>query len=714
MNSSRQWLTRESTGGRISAVKEEVFSSVPLTVEANDVVVSLRNPKYKRVMFAQYKKLGKKPHGEGTKELAGTGEEIFNMFKKGMGKNGHFWRQMRYQNKSGEDLYELLDEEEALERITGDLRRRMESASHWLNVPMEEIEKSINEEIKAKMIPTTATIKSKPPKSSKSSAPKNPTRSKNPPVWRLQGFQGNDLALTAEQIAAIPGTNYNLGKIKDFTNVQYFKSDIAKDWIEQKVPRFTIHEGKKDADIYFLSPEGLRFRSMLQAERHLAADADDDLGEEDDVEVVEEASIAASEEEMDNSGPIYNKSESTSVAMADGITASTPFVEALYALVTYVDANDPSVISWATDGEAFYVHDKSQEKLSPYLLRYNLGKNYNGLASRLDGYGFTKPPAYSGAWCNPDFHRDFNPSYEYYPASSTTSRKRLAPQADVAESSPPRKKQATSQTFGNVLEPFSVTYTCDKCYEDKTYTCKKTAVASFTNHHRQCNGPKPIKKKKVKVKKESSPGKVKQLKRANSSSSQKDSIPKEKAKASGKPVTFNCPHCLKNFTYSYPPTAAASFSHHTRACDPNKKNLPPSPKKKKDIPKKKKKDSPKKSLSPQKVSIKTEKSAPSSPPAAKSKPPSVDSPNKVNVKATDDDIVLSLMYPKYKTIMLAKFKELGPRKGSEENPMLDELKHEMLSFFKEQVSDKEGRIMKADRNLKSVWVVDDDEALQSE
>ena len=247
MNSSRQWLTRESTGGRISAVKEEVFSSVPLTVEANDVVVSLRNPKYKRVMFAQsYKNLGKKQHGEGTKELAGTGEDIFNMLKKGMGKNGHFWRQMRYQNKSGEDLYELLDEEEALERITGDLRRRMESASHWLNVPMEEIEKSINKEIKAKMIPTTASIKSKPPKSSK---PKNPTRSKNPPVWRLQGFQGNELALTAEQIAAIPGTNYNLGKIKDFTNVQYFKSDIAKDWIEQKVPRFTIHEGKKDADI---------------------------------------------------------------------------------------------------------------------------------------------------------------------------------------------------------------------------------------------------------------------------------------------------------------------------------------------------------------------------------------------------------------------------------------------------------------------------------
>ena len=118
-------------------------------------------------------------------------------------------------------------------------------------------------------------------------------------------------------------------------------------------------------------------------------------------------------------------------------------------------------------------------------------------------------------------------------------------------------------------------------------------------------------------------------------------------------------------------------------------------------------------MSPQKVIIKTDGVKTASP-AAKSKPPSAASPTKVNVKATDDDIVLSLMYPRYKTVMLAKFKELGPRKGSEENPMLDELKHEMLSFFKEQVSDKEGRIMKADRNLKSVWVVDDDEALQSE
>ena len=74
-----------------------------------------------------------------------------------------------------------------------------------------------------------------------------------------------------------------------------------------------------------------------------------------------------------------------------------------------------------------------------------------------------------------------------------------------------------------------------------------------------------------------SPGKVKKLKRANSTSSQNDCVPKEKPKASKKPVTFNCPHCLKNFTYSYPPTAAASFSHHTRACDPNKKAKPTSP-----------------------------------------------------------------------------------------------------------------------------------------
>ena len=85
---------------------------------------------------------------------------------------------------------------------------------------------------------------------------------------------------------------------------------------------------------------------------------------------------------------------------------------------------------------------------------------------------------------------------------------------------------------------------------------------------------------------------------------------------------------------------------------------------------------------------------------------------KTSSSIEDNDFILSLKNNRYKAIMFAKFKELGERKGPEENPMLDELKHEMLSLFKQEVSN-DGSLLMSDRMMVSTWAVDDDDALES-
>ncbi|KAL3817093.1 hypothetical protein ACHAXA_009924, partial [Cyclostephanos tholiformis] len=65
--------------------------------------------------------------------------------------------------------------------------------------------------------------------------------------------------------------HWNLGAYATISNVQYFKSDIGKYWIEQIVPRKTLKAGGPPSDKYFLSPSGLRFRSMLEVNRYLVS-----------------------------------------------------------------------------------------------------------------------------------------------------------------------------------------------------------------------------------------------------------------------------------------------------------------------------------------------------------------------------------------------------------------------------------------------------------
>ena len=273
--------------------------------------------------------------------------------------------------------------------------------------------------------------------------------------------------------------------------------------------------------------------------------------------------------------------------------------------------------------------------------------------------------SFGGAFHHPDFRR-----------KSSTSRKRSAPTDDTEELQP-RKRQATSQT--------------EEDEKDTTNTAK-----------------------------------------ASRKSTGKNSSQKAKFSANKGPVTLTCPYCSKDFTYKYPPTAKASFAHHTTKCAREKSSQAAdaaSSAEKKSSPKKKSLPSPKAS-----ASVKTEikakatlaekkedleeksptKKQDSKPAVAKDTTPSSSksAEKKTSSPIKDNDFILSLKNNRYKAIMFAKFKEMGERKGPEENPMLDELKHEMLSLFKQEVSN-DGSLLMSDRMMVSTWAVDDDDALES-
>ena len=123
MESSKHWYSEESESAdeRNSAHDSEpmavdiVEEQDLISVQENDLVVSLKNPKYKKVMFYEFQLLGKRVPGENIEDLRVIAQGIFNNFKKLMGKKGRFFRKVRFTSKDGEDLYELLGEDEALD-----------------------------------------------------------------------------------------------------------------------------------------------------------------------------------------------------------------------------------------------------------------------------------------------------------------------------------------------------------------------------------------------------------------------------------------------------------------------------------------------------------------------------------------------------------------------------------------------------------------------
>merc|ERR1712194_233789 len=93
-----------------------------LELGGNDVVLSLLNEKYKNIMWSHFRKLGR-AHGEEEE----FGRKIFLTLKKGLGKGGAFFKKPFH----GKNLLQINDEV-ALQKVTQDLKRRMESSAKWL------------------------------------------------------------------------------------------------------------------------------------------------------------------------------------------------------------------------------------------------------------------------------------------------------------------------------------------------------------------------------------------------------------------------------------------------------------------------------------------------------------------------------------------------------------------------------------------------------
>jgi len=848
-----------------------------------DLVVSLTTPRYRDVMFAQFKKLGEKTDtDEDVDHLKAIGKELFGSFKRGMAARGRFFEKARGA-VPGEAPYELLDDAMALRKMTHDLRSRMELVNDWRNfTPKSDVAESNRVEE-----PDVTALKPEEVRSSKHSLSEEPPglveTPKPPPSLNL---------------------NWNLGSYANMDGVQYFKSDIGKNWVEQRVPRRILKPRGPTCDKYFMAPDGKRFRSMAEVQRFLdkdrdlmlnqSTDDDDDEEEEEDSEgekeeMEEDASgtVHDSEEEeghnsesvgCENFDPVQPKDqarkhrlctgeEAESISEDDGsveeeydedsdsekrmgdfeaqekntMGPKSSFVETLHDLVSFVDANDPSVISWMTGGKAFTVHDMSKENLGPYLEAFFRHNNYSSLLRQLNNYGFSRhiTGRFAGAFHHPDFHRSMKSKAEFSSISrvgSATEESNESCIAIPADSNHttwrPRKPyaptpQSTFRQDANdtdvesergkpvVYQP-PVHMQCPTCLKNFTFS-KKTAAASFANHVRVCDPEKRLKTSKTKEPRKKTVKSGKGRSRKSGGSSKVDGSAEKRnseAVANEEPMSFHCAKCGKDFRFNSKKTASASFWNHVRKCDPERYEARKAKKSQNSAPKKKNsakgqgQGKPRRNSLPQKSVLKkvdhgnsTPKSLPpsqkeqnglenptpikltmnltpkpdqnapkkpattptqqksaleeptSNEPARKpvlkivlkkrpssilaneghvpKKPstqpmtkrtiasvsePSTPKPSPVQSstssgKPHDDDIILSLKNPRYKRIMFAKFQTMGARKGGGENSRLDQMKHELFSFFKEDMGD-DGRFLKSDRHMNDTWVVDDTDALE--
>lgn len=92
---------------------------------SNDVILSLLDEKYKEIMWAQYRKLGRTNGSYDRENVAGM--DVLFKLKKGMGTRGRFFKKSPHSF----DVIEC-SEDLALEKIKSDLKRRMSSKHHWL------------------------------------------------------------------------------------------------------------------------------------------------------------------------------------------------------------------------------------------------------------------------------------------------------------------------------------------------------------------------------------------------------------------------------------------------------------------------------------------------------------------------------------------------------------------------------------------------------
>lgn len=393
---------------------------------------------------------------------------------------------------------------------------------------------------------------------------------------------------------------------------------------------------------------------------------------------------------------------------------------------------------------------QSQEKLGPYLHKYFRHNNYASLQRQFSNCGFTRhiTGSFNDTFQHPDFHRNMRTNAvssgramdsDYEKESSKHSRKRSAEAAKGRPSKTPRMNCDSERGKKIVMDGSGVALKCLKLEDNKATETNDSqkSVSAKGNRARPRRSTSP---KKVKVE-----GSAKK---------------KQKSTAGNKPVSFNCPHCLKDFTYSFAGTAAASFSNHLKTCDPGIKegNIKSAEQKQGRTtqrsltafasPKCKEIDTDPISISSKKESAleqtalkkadtkmhRTEHSqcvnahgnshvgngvdrAALKKPARKSAAdsllePTTSKPAKAARTPGYKDVILSLKNQSYKELMFTKFEILGKRTGSEEGKDKDDkMMHELFSFFKQGMGN-DGQFLKSDRHMIDIWEVDDKDALE--
>mmetsp|Transcript_12619 Transcript_12619/g.29817 ORF Transcript_12619/g.29817 Transcript_12619/m.29817 type:complete len:1002 (-) Transcript_12619:1101-4106(-) len=220
-----------------------------------DVVVSMKDERYRNAMFRLFANLGSRGYKEDNTH--GPASEQLTDFKKHMGPNGNFLR--RRHGGRGGFHFTLLTEEQALELMMTDIRKRMATADSWLDEG-DSSPSSRKKRKSSKNIESTAAPDPTPSKRSRAN-PINPADllidgpTSLPGMWSLGtiSFQGSNIPV---RFSAIDDP---------FASIKYYKSSFRDGWIDQVIPRRKKSHTGPAHDKYYLSPDGERFRSLVQA-----------------------------------------------------------------------------------------------------------------------------------------------------------------------------------------------------------------------------------------------------------------------------------------------------------------------------------------------------------------------------------------------------------------------------------------------------------------
>mmetsp|Transcript_19912 Transcript_19912/g.41917 ORF Transcript_19912/g.41917 Transcript_19912/m.41917 type:complete len:557 (-) Transcript_19912:1366-3036(-) len=96
-----------------------------------DVILSLKDPVYKAVMMGYFQHLGGKSNSKKNEEEKEVAREVLELFKhRKRGERTRFFKPESRYSPTG--AYVEVDESAAMEKITADIYRRMESANRWM------------------------------------------------------------------------------------------------------------------------------------------------------------------------------------------------------------------------------------------------------------------------------------------------------------------------------------------------------------------------------------------------------------------------------------------------------------------------------------------------------------------------------------------------------------------------------------------------------